>query len=438
MNRYTCLARLARAALALLGLALLAPGPAGADTTYKVQPIVKLGDTLGETPFQALRDFIVDSLNDHGQIFFGTYTSSAENRGSEVRFLYDNGTFTPIVVPDGEAPGGKWPKNVGVWHPASMNQRGDVVFVPYDLDLARAGRFPTRFSTFLWDSQARKVVLLAPEGLPPTDGTTFWRPTGYRPAINNQNEVAFVADLRDASGKLVGNGLFFLGRDGKLVPVAVPGQKLPGGETVRYAFFPTINDAGRIAFLVQESEQDQGLSAYLWDKGTITPLVQAGADAPGGGKIASIPGAYVNNRNNNVLVWAILNNVNGGPWGLYLLADGKLSPVAVERQDQEMPGGGKVRIIGGRQSISPPNDAGQSAFFAILGNGTGAYLVDADGKLSLIVKSGMTTDLGVINGVGLARGESFGIGLNNKGQVAVALSIVGMPRMIALLTPTAP
>jgi hypothetical protein len=169
--------------------------------------------------------------------------------------------------------------------------------------------------------------------------------------------------------------------------------------------------------------------------------VQLDADAPGGGKLASVRGAYVNSRNRNVLLEVALQDPRTGPSALYLLAGGNLIPVAVP--GQEMPGGGKLQNVSSsllgnlNPTLSFPNAAGQYALSARLDSGSGAYRIDADGSLSLILKSGMMTDLGQVTGVGLASTGSFGVGLNSSGQVALPVSIDTVP-MIVLLTPTAP
>jgi hypothetical protein len=94
--------------------------------------------------------------------------------------------------------------------------------------------------------------------------------------------------------------------------------------------------------------------------------------------------------------------------------------------------------------VSAPNSLGEHAFMATLADGsTAAYRMDAEGKLSLILKSGATTELGQVTRIGktsfatgLARG-GWGIGLNSKGQVALPVQINGGPETIVLLTPVA-
>jgi hypothetical protein len=64
--------------------------------------------------------------------------------------------------------------------------------------------------------------------------------------------------------------------------------------------------------------------------------------------------------------------------------------------------------------------------------------MDADGKLSLILKSGTKTNLGTVTSVGLGSGASMGVGLNSKGQIALTIDYVKGAETIVLLTPAGP
>jgi hypothetical protein len=151
----------------------------------------------------------------------------------------------------------------------------------------------------------------------------------------------------------------------------------------------------------------------------------------------------VNDTNRSVLVLAYRSA--GGPEGLYRFTEGKLTPLAVP--GQRMPDGGKFSEIPlSRYGVSPANELGQYAFMAKLGDGsTAAYLLQPDGTLSLLLKSGQVTDLGKITLIGtstrpaggLIRG-GWGIGLNSQGQVALNVSIDRGPTTLVLLTPVAP
>src|SRR5207249_2911305 len=109
----------------------------------------------------------------------------------------------------------------------------------------------------------------------------------------------------------------------------------------------SLNDAGVIAFVVRgQGEGTQVFSAYVWENGTITPVAGVGTEAPGGGKLLQVRAVWGNNKNRNLLLYTRVRDNNPAVAdfnALYLVTDGKLSPVIVE--GQEMPGGGKFRSI---------------------------------------------------------------------------------------------
>jgi hypothetical protein len=313
-----------------------------------------------------------------------------------------------------------------------MNQSGDIVFAsPVLIGSA------TSVGTFLWDFKAQKATAVALKGMPAVNNLTFEDGGGFTPAINNRGEIAFPAQV-EASGGRQRTGTFFRDQDGKLLPVLLPGQSLPDGGQAIHASSRAINDAGAVALLAHQ-QGDAGNSAYLWsgvrepDAGKLTEVAVIGADAPGGGTFSDVWYVWLNNKNRNVLLDASF----GDGRGLHLFAGGKLLPVLVP--GQPMPGGGTFknpRTTG--YSVSFANDAGQHAIVVALEDGaTAAYLMDADGKLSLILKSGTPTDLGTITSVG-GGGGSFGVGLNNKGQVALTVRIDGGVDTMVLLTPGSP
>jgi hypothetical protein len=406
---------------ALLVVMFLAPSTTRADVIYKIQPIVKQGDTVGGVTIKQAADFEVGTLNDRGQLVFVTENAA----GGEVLFLYSDGTFTPIALAGGNAPGGTWPAGVGFGNPTSMNQLGNMVF-----GAGAVQRNNLVADTYRWDAQTQKVTPVALKGMPAANNLVFEQGGSFRSVINNFDEITFEAVVKNAAGQLR-LGVFFQGRDGQIVPVALPDQDLPDGKKIDAAFGPSLNDAGVIAFGVAV-KGERAAGAYLWEKGAILPLATIGMDAPGGAKLFGVGQVWVNNPTHNVLLTGALKN--NGPGGLYRLAEGKLT--ALVERGQVTPDGKKVQDLAW---VSEPNDAGQHAFLATLqGGGTAAYLLDADGKLSLILKSGTTSDLGVIRSVGLPSTSppATGLTLNNRGQVAVPIRITGGPAMIVLLTPT--
>jgi hypothetical protein len=268
------------------------------------------------------------------------------------------------------------------------------------------------------NSQQSTTVALA--GMPDGAGGTFLD-FGHA-TINKRHEIAFGARFADAGGHEQ-YGIFFRDQDGQILPVAVQGQALPGLGTTYLVSPPSLNAAGGVAFLGLSCSPNPGCNSgsyvYVWENGTVTLL---GLDQqPDGNQV------WDNNKNRTVLLGA----ANGAY--LHQLADGKITLVV--ESGQEMPGGGTLaRII----STSAANEAGQHAFTAELDDGSAAaYLLNADGKLSLIAKSGMTTDLGVITRIG-GDHAGTGVALNSKGQVALVVAISGGPETLVLLAPLPP
>jgi hypothetical protein len=423
VKNITCRVGLSWTPLALLFSTLLTPGPAQGQASYKIQPIVTLGDAVADVKIRAKNGyFSLGTLNDSGQIAFIAANGDISN--SEMLLQYADGKFIPIVVGSRDAPGGKWAKaeafNYGS-SPVSMNQLGNVVF---GANATIGGT--TAYGTFLWDFKAQKVTPVAFKGVPAVNNLTFEQGSTGLPMINNRGEIAFPAGVKSAAGG-VHSGVFFLGGDGQLQAVALPDQELPGGEKVQDAYVNSLNDTGTVGFGTVKGG-NLGNGAYLWEQGTITQVAAIGMDAPGG-TIGAVGGAFVNNQNQNVVLdLSLQGNVQND--GLYLYANGSLTPLVVP--GQEMPGGGKLAHLG----AGAQNNTGQSAFIGWLQDGTrSAYLLQLDGKLSLILNTGATTELGKITNIG---SPSTGICLNNKGQVALAVKIAGGPDTIVLLTPTAP
>jgi hypothetical protein len=424
-----------RLALLGAGLALLAHPATGAQTPYTIQPIIAVGERAGDVLLPS--DYLIDigGLNDKGQIAF----IGADGGKPELLLQYADGKITPIVVAGGAAPKGTWPKDVLVnWLP-QMNQRGNIVF-----NISRIeGDFPL-LGTCTWDYQAQKVTPVVLKGMPASQGLTFTEPGGFTPTINNRDELALVATVHNGAGSS-GLGLFLRAPDGTLSPILVPRQELPDGGKVTQGYhypapLPSLNDAGAVAFLIRRYGDKQS-SAYRWEQGTTTPVVVVGPEAPSAGKISSVSQVLVNNRNRRVVLAA----ASGGSQthGIYGWVEGQLTPVVVP--GQELPEGGKFRTLQGlvtlpegmrTTAISVANEAGEHAFLARLeGGSTAAYRMAADGTLSLILKSGMTTDLGQITNVG---GAGYGVALNTQGQVALTVRINGGRYTLVLLTPTGP
>jgi hypothetical protein len=389
----------------------------------QLRPIVHLGDRVSGTTLATDGSFEVGPLNDAGQLCF---SADSEN-GGRILIQSADGNLTPIVAPGREGPLGTWPDTLWFDAPVSMNAQGDVLFSGL---LVPAGS-DTTGGTFLWERAMQRLSPIALPGMSLVPGQILEWAAGPAPAINRADEMALVVNVRNAAGRDY-PGVFLRSREGRLTPVALPDQELPGGGQIAYAVRPCLTDRGVIGLLAQPQGADRA-SPYLWEQGTLRPLPVPDVQPPPGLVFFGFDRIWLNNRNRSVLLSGHLHGAGEQHISLYRFAAGRLEPIVVP--GQEMPGGGRfatVQALG----VSAANELGQHAFLATLADGaTACYLLEPAGRLSLLLKSGAETDLGTITSVGAGSTGSRGIGLNSAGEVAVSISIAGRPDAIVRLTP---
>jgi hypothetical protein len=417
------------AALALIGL--MATGTsAQADTTYRMQVIAKVGDQVGNstiTHFGAVGD-----LNNTGALMVSVEMPG----GNRAALQYSSGRMVAVVVAGLAGPSGNWPEPVGIQNPIRMNQKGDAA-----LNVALGNEY--FHGAYFWDFAAQKLSTVAEMGMPAVPGFKFGRNIrALAPAINNRDEVA-IGLYGETDAGSDGIGIILVGRDGAMQPVALPDQLVSDGARISPVGSLILNDSGLAVFLAQrDKDEARSASAYLWEKGTLTPLVLVGADAPGGARVARVSAVRVSNQGRKFLVAAHLDN-DPDRAGLFFAADGRLRAVAVP--GQEMPGGGKLDTIPERSTntghtlahpnISGATETGEYAFQADLEDGSQAiYRLGADEKLSLVVRTGTKTDLGVI----ATLNPNPGVTLNDHGQGAVIIETDAGAELLAVLSPIQP
>jgi hypothetical protein len=411
--------------LVVLGLMLLAPGEVRADAlaNYTIQVIARVGHrAAGFAPY----DYILGpQLNDNGQIAFIT----DRQNGSIALVQYSDGKFSTVAAAGGPAPNGKtWPESMGLYIPTDMNQAGDIAFSPAVVSNGQG--MPE--GAYLWKYQAQAVSAVAVRGMPAVGNRNF-DTAGGGVRVNDQGQITFTGWLKDANNESHA-GIFVGGQDQNIQAVVLPGDPLPdgGADNLRDAASPFISDDGRVCFAAT-TRAGGGPYAYLWEKGTTTVIANGGTEIPGAGKVISAFADGFNKQNRNLLVNATV--ADGGPSGFYLWSNGLFIPLATT--GQPMPGGGKC--TSGLFNWGFANEAGRYPFVVNVDeNGVthkAAYLADESGKVSLVVKDGMTTDLGPIKVGGRS---SFGIAINGKGQIALTGLLNNGPDALLLLTPKTP
>lgn len=434
-------------------LLLVAPARGRADTTappFRTFPLVTSGDQWGSIQIPSRASLYLAGLSDAGEIVFTA--GDAQATQPEMLLKWADGLLYSIAAPStgmaGSAPGPVyWTHDLTIDRPVSVNRRGYVLFS------ADHTNGPQPWGTFLWNPSNQQITSIALKGMPATGDYQFVAPGGSAPALNNANEIALIGRVTSpAQGG--GYGLFFLGQDGVLRSVLLPGGALPDGSGSTVAntdpyFMPSINDAGVIAFLTRARASSQ-YGAYLWEYGTIIPVMTSGSAIPGQGRVIGVSSVSVNNQNRGVLVTATTDRWGGGRQGLYRSLNGRITTVAAP--DWTMPGGGTLQTIQyvakeaegvPNVGVSGPNAAGEYAFVGTLTDGSSAvYQITAGGTLSLVSRIGgsLTAPPVQITDVlpSLKPVPGSRPCLNNHGQIALSVQVPGGRCTILLMTPVKP
>ncbi len=169
---------------------------------------------------------------------------------------------------------------------------------------------------------------------------------------------------------------------GEIQSIAHQGQPAPGGGAYRYAFGPVLNNLGDMVFIADLTPApavDQASGVFLRSGGVTIPVARPGDPMPGGGNFARasdrITNYYLNNKG-DVSFNALLDT---GEDGLYVRSSrGVLRLVA--KTGTAIPGIGTIATLNFFGEPVPTagaiiNDAGQVLFAAMLTDGRGVVLV---------------------------------------------------------------
>jgi hypothetical protein len=261
------------------------------------------------------------------------------------------GHITAVVSPGDRAPGGGTFDAAGLSYSAGtwVNDRGDVTF----------------------DGHVAGEEASVPGGVP-----------GFPP-----QQSVFIAALGSVYVKS--------GATGQITSIAHAGDPAPGGGVFRQALFPEINDRGDVLFtgdLTPAPDANQVLGVFLDLGGKIIPVARPGDAVPGGGHLVTASVRTGNTHLNNegdVVFTALLDTTHNGipDTGLFEWSHGNLSLIA--RSGTTLSGVGTVENLNfGGTAVQPlplsfipnsgvsNNDPGQVLFGATLEDGRGVLLLD--------------------------------------------------------------
>ena len=207
-----------------------------------------------------------------GELVFAGLTET----GHGVYRVDTTGAITPVAVPGQAFPGGVFER---AWLP-SVNSAGDVAFT---------GHGPGEEDGVFLRRAGGTIQSIVRAGDPAPGGHTF--SSASHPVINERGDVVFLAGLGEP-----GAGYFFWSK-GKVVPVAVTGQAMPGGGTMLAPalFFGSwdLNDKGEVAFSAVLDTDSLGsgefdTALYKWSNGKLTLIVRSGMSIPNVGTVMKL------------------------------------------------------------------------------------------------------------------------------------------------------
>lgn len=253
--------------------------------------------------------FIHASINNQGNVAFagivptdhGIVVPGQEPLGLGMGvFVADKkGKLASVVSPGDPAPGGvtffDFAENP--W----INDAGDVAFGAHvageeciDFGVDQATRIFCAESVYLKKARG-EIISIAHQGQMVPGVGTFHHAFG--PVVNNRGQVVFVGDLLSPPRPPDEAFGVFLWSDGRIIPVALPGDGLPGGGTLTSVnnFIATyaLNNRGDVTFTARLDTEDadniaDATGLYLWSQGELHLVARTGTVIPDVGTVVQL------------------------------------------------------------------------------------------------------------------------------------------------------
>lgn len=451
-------------AVATVGVLSLAAITPAQPLPWRFSNVVEVGDSAPAPEGGTFGMLFAPALNSRGDVAVDGYPLS--NAFDEGVFLARAGKLQTIARIGRLAPRGGVFGAFGLFGSIGLNDAGEVAFAfGRDPDPLAAGR-PYQFGAGVYRTargNGLKAVVV-PFLTPAPAGGTF-QGAGFHASINGRGTVAFAGVVPTGAGspgpmardQHLGQGIYLAEASGRIVTVAGPGDRAPGG-VFDYGEQPWVNDADDVAFgghlagdtCIDVGGQSStfifcGASVYVREHGgRIRSVAHQGQPAPGGGEYRVAFGPVINNRGDIVFVGDLTPApAVGDRLGIFVHRDGITFPIA--RPGDRMPGGGRLRRASNIPRNVDMNDAGDVVFDAALDTVTdgktdhGLYLWSR-GTVRLITRTGMTLPgLGTVQALSPASyaGLDFPAGyavINNRGDVAFQALMTSGRSIVILAT----
>jgi len=374
-------ARLAVAAIAVLCLwggvlwAYLAPPPPSVSDLRAppIAPSMRLVVASGQTAptggsfdrFDIASQPIVAPVNVRGHVAF--YASVIRSKTAEGIFLATGQQFIKVAAVGDAVPGGGKLSEFAKHPIPALNDSDKVAF-----GAAVAGAHATE-GVFLASESSLQVVALSGTDAPGIPTGTFLEFDS--PAINNRDEVAFVATVRRGRETLQA---LYLYSNGKLRKLVAEGDPSPRGGTFDKFGVPAINNKGVIAFPAVLDHAAVLGGIFVAGTRDLRLLLSVGELEPNGAMLVRFSERVAINDEDNIALGAHLRFSNENKEAVLLVTpDG---PSEIATVGESAPGGGTFSAFGPWPSLGSDN---MVVFMAGIEAGPGPLALYAAGSLGL-------------------------------------------------------
>jgi len=241
--------------------------------TQSIIPLIR-PNTLASNDLVFVGTSLLPVINDNNEIALTAQLRSQAGTptGDGVFFRDQSGNLTPIALPGQSLPGGGVIAEAGL---PDLNNAGVVAF------LARRQDAPANtWSAYQWSNGTVSALATVGNAIPGVGRiTSVWSVW-----VDDANRGVLMELTTDSPDSGVGLYRF---SSGQITPLAVPGQKLTGGDRLAFENGPSYANApGQHAFLA--SLQDGSTAAYLiGPDGQLTRVLKSG-DTTNLGRITNV------------------------------------------------------------------------------------------------------------------------------------------------------